>query len=166
MIIKNVFYCALVVALLSGTTIVQAQNKVPPRRGGVAPKPRANVNMGAGVKDGLTMKGGRVILTELGVSNPLTTDKKLINGTTISTTGLVTGTDGTTTQMGEGDVVSLTGRVTTRTSIVEADSLLKIKAYDLKYPGKRKKAEAERARKEKDKKEREEAKAKAKAKKK
>ncbi|GAB3297199.1 hypothetical protein GCM10027511_11690 [Hymenobacter humi] len=119
--------------------MAQAQTAVPARKpGGVAPRPRA-VNKGAGLKDGLTMQQGRMVLTELGTTNPLTADKKLVNGTTISTTGLVTAPDGTTTQMTEGDVVSLTGRVTTRRSIVEADSLLKIKTYDLKYPGKRKK---------------------------
>jgi hypothetical protein len=101
------------------------------------------------------------VLTELGVTNPLTADKKLVNGTTISTAGLVTATDGTTTQMTEGDVVSLTGRVTTRKSIVEADSLLKIKTFDLKYPGKRKKMEEEAARKAKAKEKLAEEKAKA-----
>ena len=119
---------------------------------------------GVGLKDGLTMQKGRVVLTELGITNPLTADKKLINGTTISPAGIVTATDGTTTQMNEGDVVSLTGRVTTRTSIVEADSLLKIKTYDLRYPGKRKKAEDERERREKDKAKAEAKKAKAKKK--
>ena len=118
------------------------------------------------MKDGLTMQKGRVVLTELGITNPLTANKKLINGTVISPAGKVTATDSTTTQMYEGDMVSLTGRVTTRRSIVESDSLLKIKTFDLRYPGKRKKMAEEAERKEKIKTKREEEKAKMKAKKK
>ncbi|OGX85544.1 DUF6799 domain-containing protein [Hymenobacter glacialis] len=134
------------IALLAGTT-AQAQTRVPARRpGAVAPRPRPT-NMGAGMKDGLTMKDGRIILTELGISNPTTADKKLLNGVVISTTGLVTATDGTTTQLTEGDLVSLTGRVTTRRSIVVADSLSKARSFDLKYPGKRKKMEEDAERK-------------------
>ena len=132
----------------------------------MAPKPRQVAVDGTGMKDGLTMKQGRIVLTEMGHTAPLTEDKKLLNGTTISMSGLVTSPDGTSVQMGEGDMVSLSGRVTTRASIAEADSLLKIKQFDLKYPGKRKKMEEERKRKEKAKQEREEAKAKAKAKRK
>ncbi|WP_046243951.1 DUF6799 domain-containing protein [Hymenobacter terrenus] len=157
-------FCGIFTLFILGSTVAHAQGGLPPRRGGIAPKPRAAAATGVGLKDGLTMQKGRVVLTEAGITNPLSADKKLINGTTISTTGLVTATDGTTTQMNEGDMVSLTGRVTTRSSIVEADSLLKIKAYDLKYPGKRKKMEAERERREKAKAKREEQKAKAKRK--
>lgn len=162
MSIKTIFRSVCAVVLLAGSA--QAQT-TPAPKGRVQPKPRQTATQpGAAVKDGLTMKGGRVVLTELGITNPITADKTLINGTVISTTGLVTAKDGTTTQMGEGDQVSLTGRVTSRTSIAEADSLVKLKLYDQKYPGKRKKMEDERARKEKDKKERDEAKAKAAAK--
>lgn len=146
---RSIFFtCLLAVALLSGAT-ADAQTRVPPRRP-VAPKSRATAPVGLSLKDGLTMQKGRVVLTELGITNPLTADKKLINGTTISPTGLVTAPNGTTTQIVEGDQVSLTGRVTTYKSIVEADSLLKIKAYDLKYPGKRKKMEEEKARRDKE----------------
>lgn len=135
--------------------------KPPVARGKVQPKARAAVNPAAlNVKDGLMMKEGKVILTELGIQNPLTTTKTLVNRTTITPTGLVTAPDGTTTQMGEGDMVSLTGRVTSRRSIVEADSLLKIKMYDLKYPGKRERDAKIKAEKDKAKKEREEQKAK------
>ena len=83
------FRCLLLVALC-GSFAAQAQTKLPPR-GRVQPKPRMGAgNPGAAVKDGLTMKTGRSVLTELGVTNPLTTDKKLVNGATITTTGLVT----------------------------------------------------------------------------
>ena len=124
------------------------------------PKPKVVVNPDI-VKDGLMMKGGRVIVTELGIVTPLTADKKLVNGTTISPAGLITAPDGTTTQMAEGDMVSLTGRVKRRAEMAEADSLLKIKQYDLKFPGKREKMAKAQAEKDKAKAERDKAKAKA-----
>ena len=163
---KNFFWiCSL---LLLSANALQAQSTLPARRPAKAvPKPRMAVAAAAAgpvVKDGLTMKEGRIILTEQGTTNPLLEEKKLRNGTTISTSGLVTGTDGTTAQMTEGDYVSLSGRIATRASIVEADSLVKIKLYDQKYPGKRKKMEDEKARKEKEKIKRDEAKAKMKTK--
>lgn len=110
------------------------------------------------------MQNGRVVLTELGISNPLTADKKLINGTTITPAGVVTTPSGTATQIAEGDHVSLTGRVTTRRAIADADSIAKVQLFDAKYPGKRKKMEEEKAKKDKEKAKREEEKAKAKAK--
>lgn len=155
----------IIAAMLLSGTVAQAQTKIPPRRpGSVAPKPRAGAPAETTLKDGLTMQKSRVVLTELGITNPLTADKKLINGTVISPTGLVTTTSGTTTQIAEGDHVSLTGRVTSRASIVAADSLAKIQLFDAKYPGKRKKMEEDAARKAKDKAKREEEKAKAKEK--
>lgn len=160
--LRLIFISIISIVVLGGST-VQAQGTLPARRaGGVAPKPRITAT-GVGLKDGLTMQKGRVVLTELGITNPLVADKKLINGTVITPAGMVTGTDGTATQMAEGDMVSLSGRVTTRRTIVEADSLLKIKTFDLRYPGKRKKMEADAERKEKIKSKREEEKAKAKA---
>lgn len=162
----RLLFCSIVTVLILGGTTAQAQNSLPPRRpGGVAPRPRLTAT-GVSLKDGLTMQKSRVVLTELGITNPLTANKKLVNGTIITPTGMVTGTDGTATQMYEGDMVSLTGRVTARRTMVEADSLLKIKTFDLRYPGKRKKMEAEAERKEKVKIKREEEKAKIKAKKK
>ena len=133
---NRLLFTALLALALSGRASAQA-----PRPGRMAPKPRV-VATGVGLKDGLMMQKGRVVLTEAGITNPLAADKKLLNGTTISPAGIVAAPDGSTVQMAEGDMVSLTGRVTTRTSIMEADSLLKIKAYDLKFPGKRKKMEA------------------------
>lgn len=150
--------------LLLAAVSTQAQMKLPPRRTGAAPRPRSAATAGVGMKDGLALVNGRVVLTELGLVNPLTGDKKLLNGYIVSPTGLVTAPGGTTTQMAEGDVASLTGRVTTRILIAEQDSLLKIKQYDIKYPGKRKKMEEARERKEKEKEKRAEATEKAKAK--
>ena len=157
---SHLFLFTVLAVLLLGVGTVQAQ---APRPGRVAPKPRVAAT-GQGIKDGLTMLKGRVVLTELGISNPLVATKKLLNGTTISPAGVVTATDGSTSQMGEGDMVSLTGRVTSRAAIMESDSLAKIKLFDALHPGKRKKMEEDRERKEKAKLKRDEEKAKAKAK--
>jgi hypothetical protein len=147
--------------LLLGSVAAQAQTARPGR---VQPKPRVAASAVEGTKDGLSMVKGRVVLTELGISNPITADKKLINGTIITPAGVVTAADGTATQIAEGDHVSLTGRVTTRRAIADADSIAKVQLFDAKYPGKRKKMEEEKAKKDKAKAKREEEKAKAKAK--
>ncbi|MDO7849143.1 hypothetical protein Q5H92_22460 [Hymenobacter sp. M29] len=142
--------CHILVLLLLTGAAAQAQTKLPPRRPGGAVPARAKLAAnGEGRKDGLTMEKGRVILTELGISNPLTADKKLINGTTISAGGLVTATNGTTTQINEGDHVSLSGRVTSRREIAVADSLAKIKSFDALHPGKREKMQEAAEKKEK-----------------
>ena len=104
----------LIVVLFSIAT-AQAQTARPGR---VGPKPRTAAAKVGGIKDGLSMQKGRVLLTELGISNPLVADKKLINGTIITPAGVVTGTNGTTAQMKEGDLVSLSGRITSRSEIV------------------------------------------------
>ena len=157
----SALFRSLLVLFCFITLAAQAQ---APRPGRVAPKPRA-VATGEGMKDGLTMQKGRIVLTELGITNPITADKTLINGTVITPAGLVTAKDGTTTQMNEGDLVSLTGRVTTRRAMIESDSIAKVMLFDAKYPGKRKKMEeaAERKAKAKAKLAEEKAKAKEKA---
>ena len=157
---KNSLFSIFALAFLN-IAIAQAQTARPGR---VQPKPRVAASAVEGSKDGISMQKGRMVLTELGISNPLTADKKLTNGTIITPTGTVTTPDGTTTQITEGDYVSLTGRVTTRRAIADADSIAKVMVFDAKYPGKRKKMEAEAARKAKDKAKRDEEKAKAKAK--
>ena len=146
---KSISHSIVAVALLLAVgQQANAQSYLPPRRGGVAPKPRvAAIAKGETLKDGFMMKGGKLMVTEMGLSNPLTQDKKLVNGTMVSPTGLVTSMAGTTTQLNEGDIMTLSGRVTPRAEAVAADSLLKIKQFDLKYPGKRKKMEEERVRK-------------------
>lgn len=136
----------------------------PPRRGGVQPT-RAKIN-GVMAKDGVTLTNGRVMYTELGLTAPLTEDKKFINGTTVSPTGLITSASGTTTQLAEGDYASLSGRITTKREMVEADSVRKLDDYDRKHPGKRKELEKarEKAEKEKEKAAKERAKMEAKRK--
>lgn len=148
--------------MLLGSFAAQAQ---APRPGRVAPKPRAAAAKAEGTKDGLSMLKGRVVLTELGINNPLVADKKLINGTVITPAGVVTSPDGTTAQMMEGDHVSLSGRITSRTEIMASDSLAKIQLFDALHPGKRKKMEeaAEKKAKAKEKMAEERAKAKEKA---
>lgn len=147
--------------MLFSSFAVQAQT---PRPGRAVPKPRTAAAKTEGVKDGLSMQKGRVVLTELGISNPLVADKKLVNGTVITPAGVVTGTDGTTTQMNEGDQVSLSGRITSRADIVAADSIAKIQLFDALHPGKRKKMEEAAEKKAKAKEKAAEAKAKAKEK--
>lgn len=154
------FKLSLVVLLFSGS----AASAQTPRPGRAVPKPRVAAAKAEGVKDGLSMQKGRVVLTELGISNPLVADKKLINGTVITPSGMVTSTNGTTAQMNEGDQVSLTGRITTRAEIAAADSIAKIQLFDALHPGKRKKMEEAAEKKAKAKAKAEEAKAKAKEK--
>lgn len=131
---KNLLCLFAAGLLFTGTALnAQAQNKLPVRRAAVAPKPRLVIKPGAEMlKDGVRMKDGKIMLTELGHTGPLTEDKTLVNGTKIAATGLVTGRDGTTTQLQEGDEMSLSGRVTTKTALAEQDSLRKTLEYDTK----------------------------------
>lgn len=137
----------------------------PPRRGMAQPV-RAKTS-GIMAKDGVTLVSGRVQYTELGLTAPITENKKFINGTTVSPTGLITHADGTTEQLGEGDYASLSGRITTKRETMAADSVRKLEDYDRKHPGKRKELEKARdkAEKEKEKADKEKAKQEAKAKK-
>jgi hypothetical protein len=163
---KSVSRILLVAACLFTAYGAQAQSRPAPR-GRVAPKPRVKAGA-AMMKDGVMMKDGKLVATEMGMTNPVSADKKLLNGTVISTAGVVTGKDGTTTQLKEGDYVSLSGRIETRAEMAAQDSIQKLQAYDLKHPGKRKEMEKarEKAEKAKEKADKEKAKAKAKAEKK
>ena len=160
---KSISRILLITACLFATYGAQAQSRPAPRRT-VAPKARAKAGADM-MKDGVMMKDGKLVATEMGMTNPLTADKTLRNGTVITAAGVVTGKDGTTTQLHEGDYVSLTGRVETRSEMAAQDSIQKLQAYDLKHPGKRKEMEKarEKAEKAKEKAEKEKAKAKAKA---
>ncbi len=145
--------------------VLAPRRVVAPRRAGGAAAPTRAKTSGVMAKDGLMLQDGRVILTELGRTAPIEQDKRLLNGTLITTKGQVTNVEGVTSQMGEGDYLSLTGRLTTKREMMEADSVRKLVAYDLKHPGKRKEIEKarEKAEKERAKAEKEAAKAKAKA---
>jgi len=144
--------------------VLAPRRVVAPRRAGAAAPARPKTS-GVMAKDRLTLQNGRVVLTELGLTAPIEQDKRLLNGTLITTKGQVTNVEGVTSQMAEGDYVSLTGRLTSKREMVEADSVRKLVAYDLKHPGKRKELEKarEKAEKEREKVEKEAAKAKAKA---
>ena len=160
---KSISRILLVACCLFTAYGAQAQARPAPR-GRVAPKPRVKAGA-AMMKDGVMMKDGKLVATEMGMTNPVTADKKLLNGTVISTAGVVTGKDGTTTQLKEGDYVSLSGRIETRAEMAAQDSIQKLQAYDLKHPGKRKEMEKarEKAEKAKEKADKEKEKAKAKA---
>ena len=145
--------------------VLAPRRVVAPRRAGGAATPTRAKTSGVMAKDGLMLQDGRVVLTELGRTAPIEQDKRLLNGTLITTKGQITNVEGVTSQMAEGDYVSLTGRLTSKREMVEADSVRKLVAYDLKHPGKRKELEKarEKAEKERAKAEKEAAKAKAKS---
>ncbi|MGI4872285.1 MAG: DUF6799 domain-containing protein [Janthinobacterium lividum] len=145
---KTIIHLLLASSFLLLTHASLAQTHLaPPRRGKVQPhRLSATTKMD---KDGVTMKDSKLLLTEQGHTLPLDQDKKLLNGTLISTTGTVTHPDGTTEKIAEGDLVSLTGRLTTHRSMVEQDSVRKLVFFDLKHPGKRKEMDKARAKAEK-----------------
>lgn len=67
-----------------------------------------------GLKDGVTVRDGKVIATESGRSTVLadsTQTVKLVTGLEAAGTGVVTRPDGTTETLQEGDYISLTGRL-------------------------------------------------------
>ncbi|MBC6699929.1 DUF6799 domain-containing protein [Hymenobacter puniceus] len=120
----------LVLLLAMGSFVAQAQTKLPPRKP-VQPRGRVVMKDGA-TRDGAVMKDGKVILTQQGLTNPVLQETSLINGTKIRPDGTLTLADGTTTQMKEGDYMSLTGRLTTAVMKAEQDSLMKAALADPK----------------------------------
>ena len=132
---SSLAHTLLLLALSS--VAVQAQTKVPPRKP-AAPKPRM-VSNGATMKDGITMKEGKVLLTQQGLTNPLTQEMALTNGTKISPTGNVTMANGSTVTLKEGDMLSLSGRLTTAAMKAEQDSLMMVSKEPVKGKGKKKK---------------------------
>ncbi|UOQ73269.1 DUF6799 domain-containing protein [Hymenobacter cellulosilyticus] len=113
--------------LTLGLTVVgvaaQAQTKVAPRRA-VAPKPKTVVREGVTMKDGVLMQEGKVLLTQQGHTTALTEPATLTNGTKIMADGTVTKPDGSTVTLQEGDMMSLSGRLTTKAMKAEQDSLM------------------------------------------
>jgi hypothetical protein len=115
---------ALALLLSVGSMAAQAQTKLPPRK---PVQPRAKVvAKGATLKDGVMMKEGKVLLTQQGLTNPITQETSLVNGTKIQPDGTVTMTNGTSVMMKEGDYMSLTGRLTTMAMRAEQDSLMQL----------------------------------------
>lgn len=102
--------------------VAQAQTKLPPRKS-VSPKPRTVIK-GLTMRDGVEIKDGRLMITQQGLTNPLTQEMMLANGTTINTNGAVTMLDGTTKVLQAGDRLSLSGRLTTAAMLAEQDSVI------------------------------------------
>ncbi|MBC8081674.1 MAG: hypothetical protein H7Z21_00555 [Hymenobacter sp.] len=119
---NKVFTFALFLLLGLGSLAAQAQTKLPPRK---PVQPRAKlVSKGPTIRDGVLMQAGKVLLTQNGLSNPVTQETALVNGTKIKADGTVTMTDGTTVTLKEGDYMSLSGRLTTAAFKAEQDSLM------------------------------------------
>jgi Ni,Fe-hydrogenase III small subunit len=126
----------LTFAMLTSAVAASAQTKLPPRRT-AAPRPKVVAPAGAPtLKDGVMLKEGKVMVTQMGRTTPLTQEMSLVNGTKISPTGTIVTPAGVSTQLQEGDVVSLSGRITTSAQKAEQDSLLLVKKEDLKTKGK------------------------------
>ncbi|WP_165963687.1 DUF6799 domain-containing protein [Hymenobacter radiodurans] len=113
-------------------------NKNAPRKA-ATPRPKPVTPGVATMKDGVMMKEGKVLVTQMGRTTPLTQEMSLINGTKITPTGTITTPAGVSTQLTEGDIVSLSGRITTSAQKAAQDSLLLVKKEDLKNKGKKKK---------------------------
>jgi hypothetical protein len=134
---KNLLVHTSFMLLLLGSVTAHAQTKAPARKP-VAPKPRM-VSNGATMKDGVTIKEGKVLVTQQGLTNSLTQEMTLTNGTKISPTGAVTMANGSTVTLQEGDMLSLSGRLTTAAMKAEQDSLLMASKEPVKGKSKKKK---------------------------
>ncbi len=128
----------LVFALTTSAVAASAQTKMPPRKA-AAPRPKPVTPGVATMKDGVMMKEGKVLVTQMGRTTTLTQEMNLVNGTKITPTGTITTPAGMSTQLTEGDIVSLSGRVTTSSQKAAQDSLLLVKKENLKNKGKKKK---------------------------
>jgi hypothetical protein len=115
----------------------QAQTKLPPRKP-VQPRVKP-VSNGPNTKDGVMMQDGKVVMTQNGLSNPVTQETALVNGTKIKADGTVTMADGTTTTLKEGDYMSLSGRLTTAAYKAQQDSLMQAVKDNAKGKSKKKK---------------------------
>lgn len=128
----------LVFALLTSAVAASAQTKMAPRKA-AAPRPKPVMPGTPTLKDGVMLKDGKMMLTQMGRTTPLTQEMSLVNGTKISPTGTVTTPAGVSTQLAEGDAISLSGRLTTGAQKAEQDSLLLVRKENLKNKGKKKK---------------------------
>ncbi|MDF7812562.1 DUF6799 domain-containing protein [Hymenobacter sp. YC55] len=128
---------ALALLLGLGSVAAQAQTKIPPRKP-VQPKAKV-VSTGASIKDGVTMKDGKLLMTQSGITNPVTQEAALVNGTKIKPDGTVTMADGTTATLKEGDYLSLSGRLTTAAAKAQQDSLIQATRDNSKSKSKKKK---------------------------
>ena len=130
----------LALAFTTSAVAASAQTKLPPRRAAATPRPKPATPGVATLKDGLMLKGGKVMVTQMGQTTPLTQEMSLTNGTKITPAGSVVTAAGVGTQLQEGDIVSLSGRLTTSAQKAAQDSLLLVKKENLKTKGKKKKS--------------------------
>ena len=128
---------ALALLLGLGSMAAQAQTKIPPRKP-VQPKAKV-VSTGASIKDGVTVKDGKLLMTQSGITNPVTQEAALVNGTKIKPDGTITMADGTTATLKEGDYLSLSGRLTTAAAKAQQDSLIQATKDNSKSKSKKKK---------------------------
>ncbi|KUG05879.1 DUF6799 domain-containing protein [Solirubrum puertoriconensis] len=120
----KILFSLLTLGALALTLSAQAQTRPAPRKA-ATPAPRP-VMKNAGVKDGVTMQQGKVMVTEHGHTVELTAPniKDFPNGTKVQADGVVVMADGNTSQLQEGDYMSLSGRITTARMKAEQDSLM------------------------------------------
>lgn len=124
----------LTLGLLTLGVAAQAQTRPAPRKAAVPQRP---VMKNAGVKDGFMMSEGKVMHTENGHTMAVAALTTLPNGIKVQPDGVVIMADGSTTQLQNGDYMSLSGRLTTMRMKAEQDSLAKAAMADPK--GKKKK---------------------------
>lgn len=121
---NKIFSFVLSGLFVLGSLATQAQTKLPPRK---PVQPRAKlVSKGPSIKDGVLMKDGKLLMTQSGITNPVTQEAALVNGTKIRPDGTVTMTNGTTATLKEGDYMSLSGRMTFAADKAREDSLMQV----------------------------------------
>lgn len=132
---QNLLFLGLFLAMTS----LSAQAQTTPARKPVQPKGRP-VSMGITLKDGFTVKEGKVLVTQQAQTNPLTKEFSLVNGTKIHPDGTVTMADGSSTLLREGDYLSLGGRLSTAEAKAQQDSLMRLTQANAKGKPKKKKS--------------------------
>lgn len=124
----------LTVSLLVLGFTAQAQTRPAPRK---AAAPQRPVMKNAGVKDGFLMQDGKVMHTANGFTMPVAALTTLPSGVKVQPDGVVILADGSTTQLQNGDYMSLSGRLLTVRMKAEQDSLMKAAQMDPKGKKKR-----------------------------
>ncbi|TGE14279.1 DUF6799 domain-containing protein [Hymenobacter elongatus] len=117
------FSLLLTLGLAVAGFAAQAQTRMPARKP-TAPKEKVVVREGVTMKDGVVMQSGKVLVTQQGLTAPLAQPMSLTNGTKIMADGSVTMADGSSVMLKEGDMLSLSGRLTTAVMKAEQDSLI------------------------------------------
>ena len=108
---KKLLMCLLFAGSL--TTVATAQDRT------AAPKTQTS-HQG---KDYVIMKDGKTHLVKGGNITSLENDMTLPNGATISTTGIIKSSEGTTFQLKEGEKLDLDGKMMMKTDEMKKDSI-------------------------------------------